>query len=224
MVDVYITLTEFARQKFIQGGMPAEKIVVKPNFVYPDPGLGKQRERYALFVGRLSREKGVETLLTAWKHLEDYMPLKIVGNGPLADEVTEATRRIKGVEWLGRQAEEQVLALMKEAYILLVPSLCYESFPRVIVEAYATGLPVVGGNLGGISSLIKPAHTGLHFQPGSPENLATQVRWALAHPMQVARMRQEARAEFEAKYTAERNWQVLKRVYERIIVNRRPRQ
>ena len=84
-VDVYIALTEFARRKFIEGGLPAGKIIVKPNFVYPDPGPGEGEGGFALFVGRLSFEKGVGTLLAAWEHLDRRIPLKIVGDGPLTE-------------------------------------------------------------------------------------------------------------------------------------------
>jgi glycosyltransferase involved in cell wall biosynthesis len=212
-VDVYIALTEFARQKFIQGGIPAEKIVVKPNFVYPDPGSGEGRGEYALFVGRLSPEKGVDTLLEAWEQLGGRIPVKIVGEGPLEDRVAEATQKLEGVEWLGKQSGERVMALMKEARVLLLPSLCHENFPRVVIEAYAAGLPVVGGDQGSVAALISPGSTGLHFRSGDPEDLAAQVDWALAHPAELAGMRREARAEFEAKYTAEENYRRLMDIY-----------
>lgn len=221
MVDVYIALTEFARQKFIQGGLPAEKIVVKPNFAYPDPSQGKGQGGYALFVGRLSPEKGLETLLTAWERIGRRMPLKIVGDGPLADMVASATQKLKGVEWLGRQPKEQVLALMKEAQVLVFPSIWYEGFPMVIVEAYAVGLPVIASDLGSTSSLIDHGRTGLHFRPSDPEDLAAKVEWTLTHPAELAQMRRKARSEFDSKYTAERNYQMLMDIYERVLSGKR---
>ena len=217
MVDIYIALTEFARQKFIQGGLPAEKIVVKPNFVYPDPSQGEGQGGYALFVGRLSPEKGIDTLMAAWKRLNSKVPLKIVGDGPLAEQVEKAAQRMPGVEWLGRLPKTQVLALMKDAYILLFPSLWYEGFPMVIAEAFAVGLPVVASKLGSMSSLITPSFTGLHFRPGDPGDLAAQVEWALTHPAELTQMCREARAEFEANYTATQNYQMLMEIYERVV-------
>lgn len=104
LVDRYIALTDFARRKFLEAGLPPEKVVVKPNFVHPDPGPGEGRGGYALFVGRLSPEKGVGTLLKAWKRLGGKVPLKIVGDGPIAGEVRRAAERLSGVEWLGRKA------------------------------------------------------------------------------------------------------------------------
>ena len=217
MVDIYIALTDFARQKFIQGGLPAEKIALKPNFVYPEPSQGEGQGGYALFVGRLSPEKGLDTLLTAWEKIGEQMPLKIVGDGPLADRVASATQRLMGVEWLGRQPKDQVLALMKEAQVLVFPSVWYEGFPVVIVEAYAVGLPVIASSLGSTSSLIDHGRTGLHFRPGDPENLVSQLEWILTHPAELAQMRREARAEFEFKYTAQRNYQMLMDIYERVL-------
>lgn len=213
MVDVYIALTEFAREKFIQGGLPAEKIFVRPNFVHPDPGTGQGSGGYALFVGRLSVEKGLDTLLAAWEHLGGQMPLKIVGDGPLANQVVEATKRLPQVEWLGRRPMQEVYALMGEAMMLIFPSKWYETFGRVAVEAFAKGTPVIAANIGAIAELIEHGRTGLHFRPGDSKDLAAQVEWALAHPRELAQMRQEARAEYEAKYTAKQNYRRLMELY-----------
>jgi len=221
MVDAYIALTEFARQKFIQEGLPAEKIVVKPNFVYPEPCPGEGQGRYALFVGRLSPEKGLDKLFQAWERIGEKMPLKIVGDGQLADTVADAIQKLKGVEWLGRQPKEQVLALMKEATVLVFPSLWYEGFGLTIIEAYAVGLPVIASNLGSPSSLVDHGRTGLHFRPGDPGDLAAQIELVLTHPAELTQMRQEARAEFEAKYTAGRNYQMLMNIYERVLSGKR---
>ncbi len=215
-VDAYIVTTEFAREKFVQGGLPARKLIVKPNFLHPAPGPGKVQGDYALFVGRLSPEKGVGTLLAAWKRLRIRIPLKVVGDGPLAKEVAATTKRLQQAEWLGRQHREQVLALMKEASVLVFPSTCYENFPVTILEAYAVGLPVIASNLGGMSSLVDDRRTGLHFRPGDPEDLAAKVEWVSAHPAELAGMRREARSEFEAKYTAERNYKMLMEIYETV--------
>jgi glycosyltransferase involved in cell wall biosynthesis len=218
-VNLYIALTEFARRKFVEGGLPSEKIVVKPNFVHPDPGMGQGRGDYVLFVGRLSKEKGLDTLLAAQEQLGKEVQLKLVGDGPLAPRVAEAARRQK-LEWLGQLPKDQVLGLMKEARALIFPSLWYEGFPMVIAEAYAVGLPVIASDLGSMSSLIDHRRTGLRFRPGDPKDLAAQVRWAVAHPAELGLMRRAARAKFEAEYAAERNYQLLLEIYERATHNK----
>ncbi|MCS7293784.1 MAG: glycosyltransferase family 4 protein [Chloroflexota bacterium] len=222
-VDVFIALTEFARRKFIEGGLPADRIVVKPNFVYPDPGPGAHEGGYVLFVGRLSPEKGIQTLLAAWERLGPRMPLKVAGEGPLAGQVAEAAERNPHVEWLGVQPLERVYSLMGDAVVILVPSLWYEGFPRVIVEAYAKGTPVVASDLGAMAELVEDGRTGLRFRPGDPDDLAAKVEWAWTHRRQLAEMGQEARREFELKYTAERNYELLMEIYRLAIERARVR-
>lgn len=217
MVDVYIALTEFAREKFIEGGLPAEKIVVKPNFVYPDPGVENGKRKYALFVGRLSPEKGIRTLLNAWEVLKGSVALKIVGNGPLADEVQEASKHILGVEWLGQKDLEEVYSLMGDAAFLIFPSEWYETFGRVAIEAFAKGTPVLAANIGAVGEITEDGRTGLLFKPGDPEDLAAKVEWAWSHPEAMQAMGREARREYEEKYTAERNYKMLMDIYHRAI-------
>jgi len=217
MVDVYIALTDFAQQKFIQGGLPAEKIAVKSNFIDPDPGIGDGQGGYALFVGRLSQEKGVNTLLAAWEKIGGKIPLKIMGDGPLASQVARASQRIPAIEWLGHKPRQSVLGLMKDAAVLIFPTVWYEGFPATIVEAYSVGLPVITSNLGGMSSIIEHRRTGMHFRSGDPDDLATQVDWILTHPAELALMRKEARAEYKAKYTAGRNYKILMDIYKTAI-------
>lgn len=216
-VNTYIALTDFARQKFIQGGVAANRIVVKPNFVHSEPGVGKGSGGYALFAGRLSPEKGIGRLLNVWKQLGGKIPLKIVGDGPLNAQVAEAVRQIPGVEWLGRQPLEEVYACLQEAAFLVFPSEWYEGLPRILIEAFAVGTPVIAPDLGSMSSLIRPHQTGLHFQPGNSQSLLAQVEWALAHPEALAQMRQEARAMFESSYSSEKNYSQLIHIYQQTL-------
>lgn len=214
MVDMYVVLTDFARRKFIEGGLPARKLTIKPNFVYPDPGPGEGRGGYALFVGRLSPEKGIGTLLAAWERLKEQIPLKVVGDGPLAELVASAASRYPYLEYLGYRSAEEVHGLLKEASVLIFPSEWYETFGRVAAEAFATATPVIAADIGAVAELVEHGRTGLRFRPGDPEDLAAQVGWFLSHPEEHSRLRSEARAEFEAKYTAERNYQTLMKIYE----------
>lgn len=219
-VDVFITLTEASRQKFIQGGLPAEKIAVKPNFLDPAPPLGEHREKFALFAGRLSPEKGVFPLLQAWESLEG-VPLKIAGDGPLAGQVqAAAARHPERIEWLGHQPREEVLTLMRQARVLIFPSVSNETFGNAIIEAYASGLPVIASRVGSMAELVVHEKTGLHFRPNDPEDLAAAVRWAFAHPQQWAAMGQAAREAFETHYTAATNYECLMNIYARAVTAR----
>ena len=213
-VDVYIVPSEFAKQKFIENGLPADKLVVKPNFVYPDPDVAEGRGRYALFVGRLSHEKGLSTLLTAMGKLGKKLHLKIVGEGPLSHQLAKSIEKLSNVELLGPRSSKQVYELMGEAAFLVFPSEWYETFGRVAIEAFSKGTPVIGANIGAIPEVVEHLRTGLLFKPGDAEDLARQMEWAIRHPALLTEMRREARAEFESKYTSERNYEMLMRIYE----------
>lgn len=216
-VDKYIALTEFAKQKFIEGGLPAKKIVVKPHFIDPDSGVGEGKGDYALFVGRISVEKGLDTLLEAWQQIHPYLALKIVGDGPLAGWVQSQVSQIPRVEYLGRKPLPEVYRLMGNAVMQIFPSQWYETFGRVAVEAYAKGTPVMAANHGAIAELVKPGKTGWLFQPGNADDVAHQIRQALDHPEKLADMRRTARQEFEAHYTADRCYQRLMNIYHQLI-------
>ena len=223
-VDCYIAPTEFVRQKFIEGGLLASKIVVKPNFVALEPKVGKGTGGYALYVGRLSVEKGLDTLLTAWKQLDINVPLKIIGDGPMSTLVEDATTHQPNIEWLGRQPITEVYRFMGNAQFLIFPSKWYETFGRVIIEAFATGTPVIASKIGASSEIVQAGHTGLHFTPGDPTDLARQVTWLLEHPEQQTLMRQNARAEFETKYTTAANYARLISIYSELIPKGHPAQ
>jgi glycosyltransferase involved in cell wall biosynthesis len=219
-VDRYIAATEFLRMKHVEGGIPADKIVVKPNFVDPDPGVGSGGGGYALFVGRLSPEKGLKTMLTAWETLHTRLPLKIVGDGPLRDEVVEAAGRLGGVRWLGRQARPAVIDLMKRADLLITPSQWYEGCTRVVIEAFAVGLPVVSSELGSMKQIVSEGFTGIHFTPGDPVDLAEKIEGLVSQPRLLEKMRAESRAEYERRYTPEKNYRMLISIYEGVLAAR----
>jgi glycosyltransferase involved in cell wall biosynthesis len=217
-VDIYLAPTELARSKFIEGGLAAEKIVVKPNFVYPDPGRRASSGGYALYVGRLSAEKGVMTMLQAWQQLPG-IPLKVVGDGPLMSSVQAFTQTHPGldIEVVGRRTPQEVLALMQRARFLVFPSEWYEGLPMTLIEAFACGLPVVVSRLGAMVELVDDGHTGLLFRHRDPLDLATKVRWAVEHPEAMALMGVHARNVYEEKYTAELNYHMLMDIYRTAI-------
>lgn len=209
-VDLYFTPSEFARRKYIQAGFPAEKIVVKPNFVDPDPGVGTGAGGYAVFVGRLSPEKGIATLLKAWVSHTPGLPLKIVGDGPMADDVRAAVAQCPRIQWLGRRSIAEVMALIGDAKMLVFPSLAYEVFGRSTMEAFATGTPVLASDSGAAAELVTPRVNGLHFESGNPAALALAVD---QFAESAASMRSAARDEYLRYYTADRNHEKLMAIY-----------
>ena len=214
-VNVYIALTEFARDKYIAGGLPAEKIVVKPNFVLPSPQPGIGQGRYALLVGRLSPEKGIVTLLKAWQAAANALPLKIVGDGPLSGFVEDAARQNPAIEYLGRLSPDEVPQLMGRAEFLVFPTECYEGMPRTVIESFAVGTPVLGSNLGATATMIVPGETGFHFTPGNIADLRERVEWCSQNLDQIRAMRSRARQEFDSNYTGAANARMLLAIYER---------
>jgi glycosyltransferase involved in cell wall biosynthesis len=211
-VHVYVALNEFGRGKFIEAGLPADRIRIKPSFVDPDPGPGAGGGGFALFVGRLEPSKGVAVLLEAMRILgDDAPPLTIVGRGALEAEVEAAARELPRVTWTRRV--DDILGLMGEALVTVVPSVWYEGAPGVINESFAKGTPVLTSRLGGMTAMNHEGRTGLFFEPGSAAELAEKLRWFATHDAEAARMRGEARAEFAARYLAESNYQALMDIY-----------
>ena len=217
-VDLYIALTEFSRDKFIEGGIPPNKLVIKNNFVYPDPGCGQGEGGYALFVGRLSPEKGVDTLLSAWKLLGRNWALKIVGEGPLAPFVEKFCAENNSVEWLGAKSRVEIGQLMGSARVLIFPSEWYETFGRVAIESFAGGTPVIAARLGGMTEIVdRYANRVLLFKPGDSEDLAEKLRWIVDNPDRLKSMRLAARQTYERKFTMHENCKILIRIYESAV-------
>jgi len=215
-VDVYVALTEFARRKFVEGGLPGERIVVKPNFVAPDPGLKRGPGEYALYVGRLSEEKGPQVLLKAWAQLDGHVPLKIIGDGPLKEELRReiGAMGFTGAELLGQVCSEEIAGLLRGARFLVLPSVCYENFPLTIAEAFACGVPVIASRLGSMAEIVTDGKTGLHFSAVDDADLAAKVEWSWAHAEEMEEMGRAARREFEEKYTSAANYRRLMEIYE----------
>lgn len=217
LVDVFVTFTNFGRIRFEAGGIPADRIIVKPNFANSGVLSDEAVRKGILYVGRLSSEKGVVTMLDAMRAPSGESlrsSLELIGDGPLAGLVTE-----RGVKWLGQLTPDEVRSHMQAAQALLIPSICYEGFPMVLVEAYACGLPVIASRIGALAELVEDGVTGLLFEPGDTEQLANSVSWALCHPDQMRVMGQSARKYYEENYTPERNYERLMSIYHSAIVH-----
>lgn len=215
-VNRFIALTQFAKEKFVEAGFPAHKISVKPNFI-DDPISESEvfyREDRALFVGRMSQEKGVDVMLSAW-HRVNY-PLAIAGDGPTLATLKNEIKN-NNICFLGNQSKAQIHSLMSTVRFLVMPSVWYEGFPMVLVEAFAHGLPVICSRLGGMAEIVGDGVTGLHFEAGNADDLAKKVRWMINHPEECEQLGKNARFEYEQKYTPDKNYGMLMDIYQQAI-------
>lgn len=206
-VTRYIALNDFCREVFVRGGLPANRLSVKPNFV-ADPGFSSSTRKGFLYVGRLSAEKGIATLAAAFAASPGQM-CEVIGTGPVEGEIG----RLQNVKMAGWQEGAYITDRMKDSLALVMPSLWYENFPRTLVEAFACGLPVIASRLGAMAALIQDGKTGLLFEPGNAEDLAAKTAWAQAHPDEMRGMGEAARREYETKYTPQRNLDTLLAIY-----------
>jgi glycosyltransferase involved in cell wall biosynthesis len=221
MVDVYIALSQFAKDKFVDGGLPASRVVVKPNFIEARSMPAPARENFALFVGRFAPEKGITTLTAAFGSLSGTVPLEIIGDGPMRSALQ--TLQLHRVLWKGWQDSAEVLNRMRAASFLVLPSTWYEGFPVTIAEAYSVGLPVIASKLGSLAELVRDGETGLHFEAGNADDLARKVEWAYRHPEAMEEMGRRARATYESLYTSEANYAALLAIYKQAVDQRASR-
>jgi glycosyltransferase involved in cell wall biosynthesis len=212
-VDAYIALTETARRKLVEGGLPPERTHIKPNFV-SDPGATPSGNTYVIFVGRLSQEKGIQVLLEAWRELPN-IPLQIAGDGPMADFARiQIERHQINANLLGQLSHAEAVSAIRGSAFVLFPSIWHETFGRTIIEAYACGKPVVGSKSGTALELILDGRTGLHFNWNDAADLARQVRRLWGDPAAIEKMSRHARQEYLSSYTPQRNYEQLMSIYE----------
>jgi glycosyltransferase involved in cell wall biosynthesis len=210
-VTRYIALNDFCREVFVRGGLPAGRLRIKPNFV-ADPGFDSVARAGFLYVGRLSAEKGIATLAGALATVPD-LQCEVIGTGP--EEAAIGT--LANVKMAGWQQGDYVTARMKWSLALVMPSLCYENFPRTLAEAFACGLPIIASRLGSMAALIRDGETGLLFEPGDARDLAAKLTWAEANPDAMRGMGEAARSEYESKYTPQKNLEILHKIYREAI-------
>ena len=216
-VDRFIALTEWAKRMFIEAGLPADRIVVKPNCVARPAASGAFRREGALFVGRLDPQKGLGTIIRAWKDI-DY-PLKIIGDGPLSDLIER--NKSDRIIYLGRQPWDAVQREMQAAKFLVFASIGTEMFPATLLEAFSNHLPVICSGLPSLQGLMESGVTGLMFPSQDANALATQVRWAISNPSALAELGFRAHARYEERYTPEVNFNQLIGIYRSLGRDRR---
>lgn len=222
-VDAIIALTAFERDRLIEGGLPAGRLVVRPNFVEveapPDVGPGTG----FVFAGRLTEDKGVDILLDAWRQARIDSTLTIMGAGPLEPLVLAASAELSNIRFLGVLPRQDLLEVMARSRAVIAPSRWYEGFPLTVLEAFACRRPVIAAGHGSLSEVVTDGQNGLTFRPSDAAHLADRLRWADANAEATATLGKAARATYEAKYTPQRGYETLVAVYRRAIaVRHRP--
>jgi glycosyltransferase involved in cell wall biosynthesis len=171
-IDKYIALNQFFAQRLIDAGIPSSRVCILGNFIDETEVSVSAKQDYVLYLGRLSKEKGIRTLLNAWENVSGST-LKIAGSGPMLHEIEALVshRNVENVQLLGHVSGDEKQELIKNAICLVVPSEWYENFPISIVEAMSLGTPVVASNIGGLPEMVGHKKTGLIFEPGNHDAL-----------------------------------------------------
>ena len=214
-IDAFFTPSEFARSVYIQAGYDPDRIHVRTNFMLPDLGATADKSGPAMFVGRLSDEKGVDTVIDAWNKYQIQIPLQIIGEGPESESLRIRAQGNRSIEFMGAVPNRDVLTALGRAQFLVMPSRWYETFGRTIAEAFSRGTPVVGSDLGAMAELIKDGVNGYLFAPSDPDHLGRQVRRFLSlSASDRTAMSQAARETYTQRFTAQTSYKQLLGIYE----------
>ncbi len=211
-VNHFVALTEFAREKFLQGGLHVDRVSLRRNYS-EDLGLGSQSGGYAIYLGRISAEKGLKTLVDSWK--ADYPQLKIVGDGDLSLPLAGKTN----IEIINRLPRDAAIQLLKDARFSILPTECYEGgTPSALIESLSVGTPILASRIGGIPEVIQDGVAGYLFSPGKVEALQESVEKFLEKAGKEKDFRQRARSVFMEHFTLDRAYNDLLTIYQKVIV------
>jgi glycosyltransferase involved in cell wall biosynthesis len=208
-----IALTEFAKNKYIESGIPSSKLVIKPNFVEHDTSPNFEKHNYAIFVGRLSEDKGIQKLIEAWSDI-DY-PLVIVGDGPEKELVVNSGN--ENIIYKGKLGKSEVLDLVSKARFLIMASTWYEGLPMVLIEALSVATPCLVPNLGGMAAVIEDGTNGLHFEPNNIKDMRNKIDILRQDDALLRELSKGAYTDYVQKYRADTNFQLLMDIYEEAI-------
>lgn len=213
-IDAFIALSEFSRRKLIEGGLPEERVYLKPNFLHNHRAPRFESDDYAVVMGRLHPEKDVQTAIEAFQHVP-HLRLLVLGEGPLLEPLKALAQRLglRHVEFRGLVSGEDRFDILRRAKLLILPSRCYENFSVSVLEAYSMGKPVVASRIGAIAELVEDGVTGLLFEPGDPADLAQRIRQLVDAPERIVQMGWAAHARFEGRFTENTNYRLLMDIY-----------
>jgi len=214
-VSKFITHTEFTKYEFSKHVIPENKLVIKPNFLNSTNNKIQSisEKNNAIFASRISKEKGILTLIKAFTKID--INLDALGDGPLFNKVKKYN--INNIKLHGNLPRDKVNKFINKSKFLVFPSEWYESFPMTILEAFREGTLVLASNIGSIKSIIKDRFNGILFEPGNTSDLIDKVKWILNNQRECDQITLNANNEFNQKYSSEVNYKQLIDVYEKAI-------
>ena len=219
----FIALSKFSKNKFAEGGLPADRIFIKPNFLkdpcieYDGLEISPEKMNRFLFLGRISNEKGIEDLIQCWMERSIPAELWIAGEGPLKKKLQQKTKGEKTIKWLGQCDKIDVLKLLSNSKALLFPTKWYEGMPLIIIEAMSMGCPVISSDIGNPKNMIAHKINGLLFEPGKMADLYKNISWIIRNPKKSKKLGENARMKYEELYTPEKNYNTLLSIYQNAI-------
>ena len=216
IIDSYIVLSKFSRDKFVGLGIEKWKMYLKANFLITEPEVDNQDHNYAVFIGRLVDYKGVKTLMKAIR-INPSFNLKIIGDGPLRKEVHDCVSAYDNVECLGRLDKGSVFKIISNASFIIFPSECYETMGMVILESFASAKPILASRLGAIKEFIIDGVNGVLFEPGNAEDLAAKISYLFSHSEERIEMGRNANRIYQERFNKEKNFQDLMSIYIKTI-------
>lgn len=217
-VDKFITHTTFTKNTFIRHGIPKNKLIIKPNFIKKKKLKIRtiSQKNKIVFASRISKEKGILTLVEAWK--KTNLKIDILGDGPLLNELMN--KNIKNMNFVGQKSSKEVLKIISNAKFLIFPSEWYESMPMTIIEAFSTGTLVLASNIGSIKSIIKHNRNGILFEPSNNLDLLNKVNWILKNSNKCDQIVKNAYNDFINLYSDNCNYNQLIKIYNKTIKNK----
>ncbi|MNX88778.1 Alpha-D-kanosaminyltransferase [compost metagenome] len=218
VVAKYLVPSMFLKNWSERAGLLPERLSYLPNFVSVPTPFRAARGEMVTYVGRLSEEKGLPTLISAASRLPDVR-FQLVGDGPLRAELERLITKLglSNVMLTGSLRDERLQEAFDRSCLLVLPSECFENAPMVILEAYSFGLPVIGSNRGGIPELVHNGQTGFLFEPGNADDLAEKVALVVGDPDAAQRMGEAGRALVVETFAEESHYQMLLSAYQEVL-------
>ncbi|MEZ8606626.1 glycosyltransferase family 4 protein [Vibrio sp. 10N.222.54.A1] len=213
-LDVIVSPSQFLAN-IIRRKLPNNRIEVIVNGINENVDQQDVADhRYFLYLGRLSQEKGVATMVAAYELSNQSIPLKIAGTGPLADSLSGKQSK---VEWLGFKTGPDLHLLIKQASAVIVPSECYENCSMSVLEAMSYGKPIIGANIGGIPEQVRDGKEGRLFEAGNAHDLANVMDEFTIRPELTKYYGEQARQRLESRYSLRAHHQQLVDLYQNLL-------